>query len=627
MKIENFKAESKRLLDLMINSIYTHKEIFLREIISNSADALDKLHFISLTDDKARTKDELCIKIEYDKTSRILKVSDNGIGMTSEEMEENLGTIAKSGSYQFKQEVKDESKPDIIGQFGVGFYSAFMVADKLTVISKKYNSEAAFKWESEGAEGYTIDECKKDSFGTEVIIHIKEDTDDEKYSEYLDQYRLTSLIKKYSDYIHYPIKMNVTEPENVAADGEEPKFEQVTKLKTINSMVPIWRRNKSEVSDEECMAYYKDKFFDMSDPISVIRINADGAVSYKAMLFIPGSLPYNYYTKAYEKGLQLYSNGVLIMDRCEKLLPDYFSFVKGIVDSSDLSLNISRELLQHDRQLSVIAKNIEKKIKTELKKLLTNDKEKYNEFWKNFGTQIKFSICGDFSVDKDNLKDLVQFLSSDSDKYTTFSDYITRMKEGQKYIYYACGDSIPQISALPQMELCREKGYEVLYFTEQVDEFVVKVLEKFDDKEFKSITAEDAELQSDEKKKEIEEKQESNKDLLTSVTEALSGKVIKTVISQKLKNYPVCLSSEGPISFEVEKYYAQINGQEKPKAQKVFEINGDHEIFNILKNTLENDKEKFDTYVDILYNQALLIAGFQVEDPSELCKKICGLIK
>lgn len=628
MEKKDFKAESKRLLDLMINSIYTHKEIFLREIISNASDAIDKLHFISLTDENADKSSDFSIFIEADKENRNLIVKDNGIGMSKEELEENLGTIAKSGSFQFKKELEDKDKADIIGQFGVGFYSAFMVADEVTVITKKYKEDKGYKWNSTGADGYTISECDRDAAGTEIIMHIKDDTDDENYTQYLESYKLSQLIKKYSDYIRYPIKMEVEESVNTAQDGEEPKYETVKEIKTLNSMVPIWRRNKSEVSDEEFNNYYKEKFMDREDPLLTIHVSAEGVVSYKALMYIPSSLPYGYYTKEFEKGLQLYSSGVMIMDKCEQLLPDYFRFVKGIVDSQDLSLNISRELLQHDRQLNVIAKNIEKKVKSELLKLQKNDFEKYSVFWKNFGLQIKYGVVSDFGMNKDALKDLLVFRSSAVEGYTTLSDYISRMREEQKYIYYACGESDSKIAALPQTELCADKGYEILYFTDDVDEFTAQALMSYEEKTFKSVTAEDAELESEQEKEETAKKSEDNKELLEFIKESLKDKVGSVVISHKLKSHPVCLSSEGPVTLEMEKYFASMPGDEpKPKAVRVLELNADHDVFNVLKETYTSDKQKTEAYAEILYNQALLIAGFPIDDTVKYCDLVCGLIK
>lgn len=628
MRKKSFKAESKRLLDLMIHSIYTHKEIFLREIISNASDALDKLHFVSLTDENARKYAEnLAIEIMVDKEKRTLQVSDNGIGMTDKELEENLGTIAKSGSFQFKNDLDEKDKADIIGQFGVGFYSAFMVSDNVTVQTRRYDSDTAYCWSSNGADGYTVEECRKDTPGTDVIMHIKEDTEDEHYSEYLENYRLRDLVKTYSDYIRYPIIMDVETSQNMAKEGEEPKYETVVQRQTVNSMVPIWQRSKKEVSDQACADYYTEHFMDRQPPLSTIRISAEGLVSYKAMLFIPSVLPYGYYTKEFEKGLQLYSSGVLIMDKCAQLLPDYFAFVKGVVDSPDLSLNISRELLQHDRQLSVIAKNIEKKIKAELLKLLENDFEKYQSFWKNFGRHIKYGVVSDFGMHKEVLQDLLIFHSSATDGYTTLKDYVSRMKEDQKFIYYACGESIQQIALLPQTELCRDKGYEILYLPEDVDEFAVQALVQFEEKPFKSVTADDAQLQSEEEKKETEKQQEENKELLDFVKETLGEKIAKAVISDKLKSHPVCMTAEGPVTIETEKYFASMPGDEmKPKATKVLELNASHKAFAALKDAYKTDQEKARNYVQLLYNQALLIAGLPIEDPVAYCDLVCALM-
>lgn len=627
MEKKDFKAESKRLMDLMINSIYTHKEIFLREIISNASDALDKLHFVSLTDETADKLPELFINIETDKDNRTITVSDNGIGMSYEELEENLGTIAKSGSYQFKNELSENEKTDIIGQFGVGFYSAFMVADEVTVITKKYNSDKAYMWKSSGADGYTIEETQKDNCGTEIIMHVRANGEDEDYDQYLESYRIQSLIKKYSDYISYPIKMEVENSVNTAPEGEEPKYEQVKEIKTLNSMVPIWRRNKNEVTQEEYNTYYKEKFMDMSDPLVTINVSAEGGtVSYKALMYIPANAPYGYYTRESEKGLQLYSNGVMIMDKCEQLIPDYFRFVKGVVDSQDLSLNISRELLQHDRQLKVIAKNIEKKIKNELLKLLKNSPEKYETFWKAFGLQIKYGVASSYGMNKDVLQDLLVFKSSSVDGYTTLADYVSRMPESQQYIYYACGDTDEKIKALPQTELCKEKGYEFLYFTDDVDEFVAKTLMNYDGKNIVSIASNDAGLQSDEEKEKTEKQEEENKEVLDFISETLNGSVKKAVISKNLKTHPVYLSAEGPVSIEMEKYFAQVPGDEpKPKAEKVLELNAESSAFEALKTAYSNDKPKAEKLAKILYNQSLLIAGLPIENPVEYCDLVCEL--
>lgn len=623
---KDFKAESKRLMDLMVNSIYTHKEIFLREIISNASDALDKLHFVSLTDNSAEKLPELFIKIDVDKENRTLTVSDNGIGMSYDELEDNLGTIAKSGSFQFKNELSENEKTDIIGQFGVGFYSAFMVSDEVTVITKKYNSDKAYMWKSTGADGYTIEDADKDSCGTQIIMHIREDSESEKYTEYLESYKIQGLVKKYSDYISFPIRMDVESTVNTAPDSEEPVYETVKEVKTLNSMVPIWRRSKSEVTQEEYNSYYKEKFMDMTDPLATINVSAEGTVSYKALMYIPAVAPYGYYTNDSDKGLQLYSNGVMIMDKCEQLLPDYFRFVKGVVDSQDLSLNISRELLQHDRQLNIIAKNIEKKIKNELLKLVKNSPDKYETFWKAFGLQIKFGIASSYGLNREALQDLVVFRSSATDGYTTLADYVSRMPESQKYIYYASGASEQRIKTLPQTELCKEKGYEFLYFTDDIDEFVAKTLIQYGDKTIMSIADDKAELQSDEEKEKTEKQSKENKEILEFVAEKLGGKITKAVVSKNLKSHPVYLSAEGAVSIEMEKYFAHMPGDEpKPTANKVLELNADHDAFNALKSAYENDKEKAEKLVKILYSQALLIAGLQIEDPVEYCDMVCEL--
>lgn len=632
MRKKSFKAESKRLLDLMINSIYTNKDIFLREIVSNASDAVDKLHYISLTDESVREKcSEFGIFIAVDKENRTLTVSDNGIGMNEKELEENLGTIAKSGSLAFKKDLAENdssAEADIIGQFGVGFYSAFMVADKVTVITRKYDSEVALKWTSEGCDGYTVEECQKDTIGTDIIMHIKDDSDEERYSQYLEQYTITELISRYSDYIRYPIKMETEKTKNVAAEGEEAKYEKVREIKTLNSMVPIWQRAKSEVSDEECAAYYKEKFMDFEDPALTIRVNADGLVSYKAMLFVPSKVPYGYYTKDFEKGLQLYSSGVLIMDKCEQLLPDHFRFVKGVVDTGDLSLNISRELLQNDRQLKVIAGNIEKKIKSELLKLQQNDPEKYAAFWRNFGIQVKYGVVSDYGFHKDVVMDLLVFHSSDSDKLTTLKDYVARMKDGQQYIYYAVGDSVDKIASLPQTELCREKGFEMLYLTDDVDEFVVAGIGKFDDKELKAVDSEDSGLLSEDEKKRSEEIKTENKGLCEFVKTAVGDEIVSCVVSDKLKTKPVFLSTTGHVTLEMEKYFAMMPGDEhKPKAEKVLELNPSHPVFAALKDAYENDKEKAEKIAKVLHASARLIAGLPVDDAVGLCDTVCEFLK
>lgn len=631
MSKQQFKAESKKLLDLMINSIYTHKEIFLREIISNASDALDKLCYISLTDDKVNmSREDFRIKITADKENRILTVSDNGVGMTEAELKDNLGTIAKSGSLQFKKDIgEDKNDTDIIGQFGVGFYSAFMVSDNVKVITRAYNSDKGYIWESDGADGYTVAETEKTSVGTDIIMHIKEDTEDEKYSDFLEEYRLRMLIKNYSDYVRFPIKMDIEKSREIKPrDGENPpEFEKYIEEETINSMVPIWQKSKSEVSDEECAKFYKEKFFDADDPVLTIRVSAEGLVSYKAMLFIPEKTPFGYYTKDFEKGLSLYSSGVLIMDKCADLLPEHFRFVKGVVDSPSLSLNISRELLQHDRQLKVIAGNIEKKIKAELLKLLNNEPEKYKKFYAAFGLQLKYGVVNDFGSHKELLRDLLLFYSSSQMEQVSLKDYVSRMKEEQKYIYYACGETTAKIDKLPQTELVREKGFEMLYLTDEVDEFVVTMLDEYEGKKFKSINSGDPELESDEDKEKIEKQKEDNKDLLTFVKESLTGKVADVIISKKLKSHPVCLSSESPVSLEMEKYFDTIPGENKVKAQRVLELNADHAIFKTLSETFKNDKLKAEKLAEILYNQALLIADMPIEDPSGFAELVCEFIK
>lgn len=629
MRKKSFKAESKRLLDLMINSIYTNRDIFLREIISNASDAVDKLHYISLTDESVREKNaELGIFISIDKENRTLTVSDSGIGMDEKELEENLGTIAKSGSLAFKKELDNAEDADIIGQFGVGFYSAFMVAEKVTVITKKYNSDIALKWVSEGCDGYTIEECEKNGCGTDIIMSIKPDNEEDKYSQYLESYTVQGLVKQYSDYIRYPIKMEIETTKNTAPEGEEPKYEKVKEIKTLNSMVPIWARPKSEVSDSECAEYYKSKFMDFSDPLLTIRQNADGLVSYKAMLFVPSKVPYGYFTKDFEKGLQLYSSGVLIMDRCEQLLPDHFRFVKGVVDTADLSLNISRELLQNDRQLKVIAGGIEKKIKSELKKLMEKEPEKYAEFWKNFGIQIKYGVVSDYGINKDAVMDLLVFRSSNGDGLTTLKDYVSRMPESQQYIYYLSGESAEKIALLPQAELCREKGYEILYLTDDVDEFVMSGIGKFEDKEFKSVDAEDSGLVTEDEKKALEETRESNKELCEFVKTAIGDEIAACVISEKLKSKPVFLSTNGPVTLEMEKYFSMMpdDGNPKPKAEKVLELNPDHAVFKALKTAFETDKEKAGKIAKVLHCNARLIAGLPIDNAVEFCDIVAEIL-
>ena len=633
METKQFKAESKRLLDMMIHSIYTHKEIFLRELISNASDAIDKLYFRSLTDDKVGlNKDDFAIWISADKDSRTLKITDNGIGMTEEELENNLGTIANSGSFKFKNENKLEEDNQIIGQFGVGFYSAFMVAKKVTVISKAYGSDKAYQWESEGVDGYTITEADKKSAGTEIILELLDDTDDENYTEFLDQYRIKSLITKYSDYIRFPIKMEVShsrpkeQSEEDKAANKPLEYEDYIEVETLNSMVPLWKKNKNELKEEDYKHFYTEKFFDYNEPLKYAHISNE-MPSYNALLYIPSKAPFDFYSKEYEKGLQLYSNGVLIMDKCADLLPDYFSFVKGLVDSEDLSLNISREMLQHDRQLKVIAKSIEKTISNELKKMLKNEREKYEEFWKAFGLQLKYGIYSDFGMNKEKLQDLLMFTSSNEQKLVTLDEYVTAMREDQKYIYYATGESAARIEQLPQTELVKDNGFEILYLTDNIDEFAIKSLMKYKDKEFKSVSADDLGLDTPEKKEELKAKEEESADLLKELQEALDGKVTKVALSQRLKSHPVCLTSEGEISLEMEKVLNSMPTDQKVHAQRVLEINPDHEIFGKLKSLSEGgDKDKIGKYAKLLYDQALLIEGMSIEDPVEFSNLICELM-
>ena len=637
MAKKEFKAESKRLMDLMINSIYTHKEIFLRELISNASDAEDKLAYKGLTDDSVTvSRGDLKITIVPDKKMRTLTISDNGIGMSLEDLENNLGTIAKSGSFQFKQEMSEEDKAsgevDVIGQFGVGFYSAFMVASDVTVISKAWDSEEAYMWQSSGTDGYTITPCEKDTVGTDIIMHLKENADEENYDQYLETYKLQELIKKYSDYIRYPIVMEVEDykmKEKPADAGEDykPEWETVTEWKTINSMVPLWQRPKSQVKAEEYNDFYKEKFGDWQDPLSVIHTSAEGAVTYKAMLYIPAATPYDFYTREYEKGLQLYSSGVLIMDKCADLLPDHFRFVRGVVDSSDFSLNISREVLQHTRQLKVIANALEKKIKGELLKLQKDDKEKYEQFWKAFGTQIKYGMLADYGKSKDMLKDLMLFWSSKENENTTLASYKDRMPEDQPYYYYACGESVEKIAKLPQVERILDKGYEIFYCTEDVDDFVMRALDEIDGKKVKSVNDEDALPQSDEEKKAAEEKAEAGKSVLEAVKEALGEQVHQVRISNILKSGACCLTSEGPISLAMEKYMRKIEGDKAAKAQRVLELNPDSAPYAVLKKAVEaGDKDTVEKYSKLLYGQALLMAELPMEDPAAFAELISSLM-
>lgn len=622
---KEFKAESKRLLDMMINSIYTHKEIFLRELISNSSDAIDKIYYKDLTDDSLTfDKENYYIKVTVDKENRMLTVSDTGIGMTKEELENNLGTIAESGSLAFKKENEMKDGYDIIGQFGVGFYSAFMVSDVVTVISKALGSNQAYRWESKGADGYTIEECEKDSVGTDIILKIKENTEDENYDEYLEQHALKSIIKKYSDFIRYPIKMDITESR--LKEGTEDEYEEFTEEKVVNSMVPIWRKNKTELTKEDYENFYSEKHYGFDKPLKHIHISADGLVRYNAILFIPENIPFDYYSKEYEKGLELYSNGVLIMNKCQDLLPDYFSFVKGMVDSEDLSLNISREMLQHDRQLKLIAKNIKSKIKKELQNMLKNDRESYEKFYEAFGRQIKYGVYDKFGSNKDELKDLLMFYSSKEKKLVSLDDYVSRMPEEQKYIYYASGESIEKIEKLPQIEMVSEKGYEILYFTDDVDEFAIKMLMNYKEKEFKSVSSGDLGIEPEENDTDIDTKENENKELFEKMKNVLSNKVKDVRVSKRLKNHPVCLANDGEISIEMEKILKAMPNNQNVQADKILEINVNHDVFKALKAAYEQDKDKLDLYTNLLYNQALLIEGLPVEDPVEFSNNICKIM-
>ncbi|MFE8702820.1 molecular chaperone HtpG [Cytobacillus sp. FJAT-54145] len=625
METKQFQAESKRLLEMMINSIYSQKEVFLRELISNASDAIDKIYYKALTDENLTfDKDSYYIKIEADKNSRQLKIIDTGIGMTKEELESNLGTIAKSGSLAFKKETELKDGFDIIGQFGVGFYAAFMVADVVTVISKAVGSDEAYKWESHGADGYTIEPYEKDTVGTEIILQIKENTEDETYDEYLEEYRLKQIIKKYSDFIRYPIKMDVTSKKPKAEDSEE--LVDFTEEQTINSMVPIWRKNKSELTDEDYENFYAEKHYGFDKPIKHLHINVDGTIRYNAILFIPENIPFDYYSKEYEKGLELYSNGVLIMNKCSDLLPDYFSFVKGMVDSEDLSLNISREMLQHDRQLKFIAKNISKKIKSELQSLLKNDREKYEAFYNSFGRQLKYGVYSDFGANKELLQDLLMFYSSKEKKMVTLDEYVSRMPEDQKYIYYASGESYDRIEKLPQTELVADKGYEILYFTEDIDEFAIRMLMSYKEKEFKSVSSGDLGIEEDENQKDQNEDEQENKELFDYMKNVLSGKVQDVRVSKRLKTHPVCLSTDGEVTIEMEKILSQMPDNQNIKANKVLEINTNHEVFKSLTAAFENDKEKLNLYTNLLYNQALLIEGLPIQDPVEFTNDICKVM-
>ncbi len=625
MAKKEFQAESKRLLDMMINSIYTQREIFLRELISNSSDAIDKIYYRALTDDTlVFNKEDYFIKLTIDKENRTLTLTDTGIGMTQEELENNLGVIAKSGSLAFKKENEAKDGHNIIGQFGVGFYSAFMVADKLAVTSKTLGSDEAWKWESEGADGYTITPAEKDSVGTEIVLTIKENTEEDSYDEFLEEYRLRSIIKKYSDFIRYPIKMDVTGQR--PKEGTENEFEEYQEEQTVNSMVPIWRKNKSELTEEDYNNFYMEKRYGFDKPLKHLHISADGAVVYNAILFIPENTPFDYYTKEYEKGLELYSNGVLIMDKCGDLLPDYFGFVKGMVDSEDLSLNISREMLQHDRQLSLIAKNIKNKIKSQLQSLLKDERENYEKFYQAFGRQLKYGVYSDYGVNKDTLQDLLLFTSSKESKLVSLDEYVSRMPEDQKYIYYASGESISRIEKLPQIEGVLEKGYEVLYFTDDIDEFAIKMITNYKEKEFKSISSGDLGIEDSADKEETDAQDNDNKELFEAMQAQLAGKVKAVKASKRLRSHPVCLSTEGELTIEMEKILKAMPNSENVQADKVLEINVNHDVFKSLKDAFAQDQEKLNLYTSLLYHQALLIEGLPIQDPVEFTNDICKVM-
>lgn len=629
MSKQEFKAESKKLLDMMINSIYTHKEIFLREIISNASDAIDKLYYMLLEEKKSGlSRDGFGISIAIDKDARTLTVSDNGIGMTRDELETNLGTIAKSGSFDFKKENEAKEDIDIIGQFGVGFYSAFMVSDHVEVLTKKYGSDSAYRWISEGADGYQIDEAEKDGCGTDIILHIKEDTDEEKYDDYINQYKISALVKKYSDYITYPITMDFETSRPVENEDEdaEPEYETVIENRTLNSMVPIWKKNKADLTDDDYNSYYKEKFYDFSDPVCHIHTRVEGQISYDALLYVPSKAAYDYYTKDFKKGLALYTNGVMIMEKCEDLLPDYFNFVAGVVDSADLSLNISRELLQHDRQLKLIAKNIEKKITSELLRIQSDDREKYMEFFRAFGVQLKFGIYNSYGMNKDKLQDLLVYLSSeDGEKGVTLKEYVMRMKEGQEHIYYASGDTIDKIKALPQAAAARDKGYEVLYMTDNVDEFTVQMMGEYDGKTFMNINASEFDLSTEEEKEAIKKENEDFKAVLDVMKGVLGDKVRDVRFTNTLAGYPVCLSNEGEISIEMEKTLNAMPVGEKVKADLVLEINSSHDVAAKIK-ALESDEDRLKELTEVLYDMAKLISGLTVDDPGRLSELVCKMM-
>ncbi|MFD0869457.1 molecular chaperone HtpG [Paenibacillus residui] len=625
MAKKQFKAESKRLLEMMINSIYTHREIFLRELISNASDAIDKIYYKALSDEQmVFDKDNYYIKVKPDKANRTLTISDTGIGMTKEELENNLGVIAKSGSLAFKKENEVKDGHEIIGQFGVGFYSAFMVAESVTVISRALGSNEAYKWESKGADGYTVEPCEKETVGTDIILKIKENTEDDQYDEYLEEYRLRAIIKKYSDFIRYPIRMDVTGSR--LKEGSENEYEEYQEEQTINSMVPIWKKNKSELTPEDYANFYTEKRYGFDKPLKHIHLSVEGTISYNAILFIPENIPYDFYSAEYEKGLELYSSGVLIMNKCPDLLPDYFSFVKGMVDSEDLSLNISREMLQHDRQLKLIAKNIKNKIKNQLQSMLKEEREKYEQFYKQFGRQLKYGVYSEYGSHKEELQDLLMFYSSKEKKLVTLDEYVSAMPEEQKYIYYASGESIERIEKLPQTELVAEKGYEILYFTEDIDEFAVKMLMSYKEKEFRSVSSGDLGIETEDNKEQEDSLDEADKELFEHMEKLLAGKVKKVRVSKRLRSHPVCLSTDGEVTIEMEKILKSMPNNPNVQAEKILEINKNHEVFQSLKDAFANDKEKLDLYTHLLYNQALLIEGLTVEDPVQFTNDICKIM-
>lgn len=625
MEKKEFKSESRRLLDLMINSIYTNKDIFLRELISNASDALDKLYYRSLTDEKVKVdKDDLLIHLAFNKDDRTITITDSGCGMTKEELEENLGTIAKSGSLAFKDNMTSEEKVDIIGQFGVGFYSAFMVSDRIVVKTKSYDSKDAYVWESEGVDGYTIDKCKKEDIGTEITLYIKEDTEEDEYSKYLEEYELKRLVKKYSDYISFPIQMEVTH--HHMKDEEKKEYEDIKETETLNSMIPIWKKNKNDIKDEDYDNFYMDKFNDFDKPLKVISSSVEGMCSYKSLLFIPSHAPYDFFTQNYEKGLSLYSNGVLIMDKCPDLLPDYFAFVRGVVDSEDLSLNISREVLQESNNLKLIAKNIESKIRKELEALLKDDRDNYISFFKTFGVQLKYGVYNNFGADRDKLKDLVMFYSSKKDKLITLKEYVENMVDGQDKIYYAAGSSISKIDKLPQVEQVKDKDFDILYLTDYVDEFCVTAIQEYESKKFANVESEDLGLESEEEKEEVKKVNEESKDMLGAMLEIIGDDIKEVKLSKKLKSHPVCLTTKGDISIEMQKVFDAMPNDLGVKAEMILEVNENHPISKKLKGLYESDKESFDKYTKILYSEARMIAGLPIEDPTEISNLICEVI-